>query len=76
MNQVLELVEKKMQGILNEYDYQSLPSNPKEVRWRNTAQWCRNTLVREGLLRSDSPRGIWEISDEGREVLKSELHTN
>ena len=49
-------------GHLNDYDYQPLPSDPNTIRWRNTAQWCRNTMVREGLLKSDSPRGIWEIS--------------
>jgi len=41
----------------------NLRSNPKEVHWRNRAQWYRNTLLREGLLKSDSPRGIWEISN-------------
>ena len=70
MSKVLDLVEKKMQGILNDYDYQSLPSDPKTIRWRNTAQWCRNTMVREGLLKSDSPRGIWEISERGRKSLQ------
>lgn len=69
MRDVLERVEEKMKGVLNEYDYEPLPSDPKSVRWRNTAQWCRNTLVTEGLMVSDSPRGIWEISDEGRLAL-------
>jgi len=63
MREVLALVEKKMSGVLNEYDYQPLQTG--EIRWRNTAQWCRNTLVREGLLRSDSPKGIWEIAASG-----------
>lgn len=69
MKEVLELVEDKMKGILNEYDYQPLPSDPKSIRWRNTAQWCRNTLVREGLLKSNSPHGSWEISDKGRDEI-------
>ena len=67
MKEVLDLVEKKMKGVLNKYDYQPLPSDPKSKRWRNTAQWCRNTLVREGLLKGDSPYGIWEISNKGRD---------
>jgi hypothetical protein len=29
-------------------------------------------LVREGLMRSDSPRGIWEISDAGRKAVETE----
>ncbi|RMF85265.1 MAG: hypothetical protein D6736_17655 [Nitrospinota bacterium] len=69
IDEVLERVEHKMQGTLNKYDYQALPSDPRAIRWRNTAQWCRNTLVREGLMRSDSPYGIWEIAVPGRQWL-------
>lgn len=35
MLKVLELVEKKMR-------------NNNIIRWKNTAQWCRNTMVQEG----------------------------
>ncbi|MHA1428629.1 MAG: winged helix-turn-helix domain-containing protein [Candidatus Helarchaeota archaeon] len=69
MREVLDLVEPKMKGILNEYDYGSLSSSPRSIRWRNTAQWCRNMLVQEGLLKNNSPYGIWEISDQGRKWL-------
>ncbi len=70
MSKVLDLVEKKMEGILNDFDRQPLRSDPNIIRWRNTAQWCRNTMAREGLLKSDSPRGIWEISERGRKALQ------
>jgi hypothetical protein len=66
ISEVLDRVYKKVKASLNKYDLQPLPSDPQSIRWRNTAQWCRNTLVREGLLRSDSPRGTWELSEEGR----------
>ena len=71
IGEVLDLVERKMKGILNSYDYEPLPSDPKSLRWRNTAQWCRNTLVREGLMKADSPRGIWEISEKGYQTLSA-----
>lgn len=71
LGEVLDRVEKKTKGILNQYDYEPLPSNPRAARWRNTAQWCRNTLAREGLMKSDSPYGIWEISEAGRRALNS-----
>jgi restriction system protein len=32
-------------------------------RWRNTAQWARNDLREQGLIRDDTPRSIWEITD-------------
>lgn len=72
IGEVLKRVEQKMKGALNQYDYEPLPSDPRSPRWRNTAQWCRNTLVREGLMKSDSPYGVWEISDEGRRWLMSQ----
>lgn len=71
MIKVLEKVQHKMRDILNEYDLQPLPSDPRSVRWKNTAQWCRNALVREGLIEAGSPRGIWKISDRGRQWLES-----
>ncbi len=49
--------------VLNEYDREYLSSATQAVRWWNAAQWCRNPVVREGLMKSDSPYGIWEISE-------------
>ena len=69
MNDVLKKVSEKMKEKLNKFDMEKLPSNPQK-RWENTAQWCRNTMVNEGLLSSDSPRGIWEITAEGKKYLK------
>ena len=63
---VLERVYAALKGSLNEYDLAALPSDEDMPRWRNTAQWARNSLRAEGLLRADSPRGIWEITEEGR----------
>ena len=68
VEQVLDLIGGKMQATLNYYDRQPLPSYPNTVRWRNSVQWCRNSMVQEGLLKVDSPRGIWEISPKGIEA--------
>lgn len=72
LGEVLDLVEKKMCPQLTKHDREPLPSNPKTIRWRNTAQWCRNTLVREGLMKDDSPHRIWEISEAGTRWLQHE----
>ncbi len=63
MKDVLKLVHDKMRDILNEYDYETLPSGG--IRWENTAQWARNAMVNEGLLSTYSPRGVWEITEKG-----------
>jgi uncharacterized protein YukE len=70
IGEVLERVGARMNSVLNQYDREPLASGP--VRWKNTAQWCRNTLVQEGLMKSNSPRGVWEISDAGRKWLLHE----
>ena len=68
---VLDAVGKRMAAVLNKHDRQRLTSGPThEVRWRNSAMWCRYKMVRDGLLKSGSPRGMWEISEKGRKALE------
>jgi hypothetical protein len=67
-DEVVELVGKKMQGVLTPEDQELLPSGI-EVRWKNRVAWQRENMKRLGLLRDDSPQGIWEITDTGRQWL-------
>jgi Mrr restriction endonuclease-like protein len=43
-----------------------------EVRWQNRARFARLRMKERGLISSDSPRGIWEITDRGRVFLEAE----
>jgi len=61
---ILTRVEQLMRGKLKEVDYEPHRSDGT-VRWSKSAQWARNRMAREGLLKADSPRGVWEISDAG-----------
>ncbi len=70
VNDVLDKVKQLMSHKLHAYDRQPLPSDPKIQRWRNTAQWARADMVKEGLLSSTSPRGVWEITNNGRRYLE------
>lgn len=70
--QVLDLVLKSMQGVLKPADYQPISSTPDRPRWHHVARWARSTMVRDGLLLSNSPRGVWEISEAGRRCLIKE----
>ena len=67
---VLERVGQLMKPVLKDVDYAPLASGPDNPRWRNAAQWARNSMVHEGLLQADSPRGVWEISEQGRAKLR------
>ena len=71
--EVVEALEDRMRDQLNEYDREFMPSDPDTTRWEKSAHWCRYAMVNDGLLRDDSPRGIWEISDAGRKMLKEKL---
>lgn len=69
---VLERVWVSLQGRLTPLDLEPLPSNPRYARWKNRAQWCRNTLREEGLVAANSPHGIWEITEAGRRWLEEQ----
>ena len=72
---VLRSVNQKMETKLNDYDLQAKPSQPSEPYWRNRANWCRLLLIRQhGFLRSDSPRGYWEITESGRSYFEDLNH--
>ncbi len=68
---ILDRMREKMEarGLLGQEDYKDVPGGT-EVRWRNTGRWCRNDLVRRGLLSSHSARGVWEITEAGRAWLQ------
>ncbi|EKF49053.1 hypothetical protein H17ap60334_07853 [Thermosipho africanus H17ap60334] len=72
MDKVISRVYEKMKNKFNEYDLGKL--NSGVVRWKNTAQWARFEMIKDGLLSSDSPRGIWEITEKGKEYYKN--HSN
>lgn len=70
---VLDRVGEIMKSVLKDVDYEPLASSPDNLRWRNAAQWARNSMVNESLLKKDSPRGVWEISDKGKQFLIGEV---
>lgn len=67
---VLDRVGEKLKAVLKPMDYEHHKSS-NQIRWRNTAQWARNTMVNEdGRMKKGSRNGYWEISDKGRAWLK------
>ena len=67
INVVLDRVEQLMKGTLKEVDYEKLSSNIP--RWCSTARWAWNSMANEGLLKQDSPWGVWELTEAGRAAL-------
>lgn len=69
VSEILDRLLVKMKPVLKEVDFQPLTSEPENPRWRNSARWARNTMVKDGLLKKTSPHGVWEVSEEGRAYL-------
>jgi len=69
-SEVLDKVFDKMNDRLKPKDLEKIPSGTS-IRWKNYARWERKNLILEGYLKKDSPRGIWEITDKGRNLYQS-----
>jgi hypothetical protein len=67
--EVVEAVGDVLGSRLSELDKQELHSGG--IRWQKRAAFVRLRLVERGELVEKSPRGTWEISDKGRERLRS-----
>lgn len=65
--EVRAAVLSEVAGLLGEFDRQPLPSG--EPRWEARFDKARSNLREAGCLRTDSPRGIWELADAGIERL-------
>lgn len=72
--EVLARVEKMVGPYLQDLDREELPTG--DYRWRKKARWERFKMKGEGLLRADSQRSIWELTEKGweeaRKLLESE----
>jgi len=68
--EVLDRVFARVKTLLSPADLEGNPSQPTQARWRNTAQWCKLGLVRDGLLKRKSPHGIWETTERGRDFIR------
>lgn len=69
-NEVVEALEERMKGTLSPRDFEPLKSG--EIRWRNRARFARLRMKERGLLSDVSHRGVWEITDAGRDYLVHE----
>jgi Mrr N-terminal domain len=70
-NDVIEEVGKRLADKLLPRDWEELAIG--EIRWRNRVRFARLRLKERGMLRADSSRGVWEITDAGRTFLEREL---
>jgi len=60
VRQVLAEMGKQLNGKLLPRDIEAISSG--DLVWENNACWERHSMVKDGILKNDSPRGIWELS--------------
>lgn len=65
VREVLGKVKSKIGYKLTIADLEKLPSG-KSIRWENAVLWERQKMKEEGLLKKDSPKGVWEITKKGK----------
>ena len=57
---VIERVGQRMEGQLSRADHEHGKSG--QIVWKNKVQWERMALKDEGILKSNSPHGLWELA--------------
>ena len=65
------VLRERLSGRLSAADLEPLSSG--EERWWIATRWERHQLVEQGLLRSDSERGTWALSETGVSLAETSL---
>lgn len=65
VSDIFDEMERQLAGKLLPGDL-AVRQDGKTIVWRNNAQWERLRMTRDGTLCSDSPNGIWELSEKYR----------
>lgn len=60
--EVIEQMGRQLDGKLLPGDLEWREST-NEFAWQNNAKWERYNMTQDGTLRSDSPRGYWELGE-------------
>jgi len=63
VSDIIEEMGKQLDGKLLPGDLEWRDAT-NEYAWQNNAKWERFKMIKDGLLRSDSPRGFWQLSED------------
>jgi Mrr N-terminal domain len=66
--EITDAVGERVAEELTERDKEQLTSG--DIRWRARVQFTRLRMKEDGLIKSGSKRGVWELSDAGWKVAK------
>jgi hypothetical protein len=65
-NDILKYIGAKLDGKLLPGDMEWRDTS-KDYVWQNNTSWERFAMVTDGILKADSRRGYWELSDDYKE---------
>lgn len=69
-SEVFDIIEREMKDEFIDIDLETLEDGYTK-RWQKKVAFAKYNMVhKEGLLKDNSPRGVWEISENGMEYLK------
>jgi hypothetical protein len=68
-SEVIDAVGRIVADRLTALDHETLATGG--LRWQKRVQFSRLRLVERGFVKRDSPRGVWEITDDGRRALSA-----
>lgn len=60
---IIEFIGKQLEGKFLAGDLEKRPSSG-EIIWINNACWERARMIESGILRKDSPHGVWELNED------------
>ena len=66
--EVTDAVGERIRDKLTAGDLEQLKSG--DIRWRARVQFTRLRMKEDGLIKADSPRGVWELTAEGKKAGK------
>lgn len=71
IQEVLLSVKEQIGSDFTLADYETYPSTPNQKRWQVNARLARADMIQDGLLKGDSRRGQWEVTEAGRQAFEA-----
>jgi len=62
--EMLKRIGEKYSATFKAGDFETRSSG--EIIWENNTAWARWKLIQQGVMKSDSPTGTWELSEDQR----------
>lgn len=66
-----KIIERNMSGRFTKKDLSI--DKAKQITWEHQVDWARLEMSNKGMIKKNSPRGIWELTKEYKDIINSKL---